>query len=746
MADFPFPVKLVSLRKEDFQKNTGNGGGPKFFQEVTRDLREDLAGKVLEVSNAFRERFEKYPMVPSVAKVKLRTDAIAKSHRPTSLFSQSTCPIIGVAKSNELLIEVTPRGLTNLADKIVNTDANITKANITTLEGVIPYTPEDVISEELFPLFKQSQSRIIKIKLFDFHQHRLNVEANKLFSHHLKEFNSEIIKTIQYTKDLIVYKVACNNIDEVYEIANFGAMRSISHFPTISTYKTNPARVEEPDDVPVFLPSPGVEYPYVGVVDTGIRESHSHLGKWVVAREQFVLDNEKNCNHGAFVGGIVTYGERMKGNISPHDGVSLIDVCAIPNDDPKYGEVGQLTEDELIEILNEVIPKYSAKVKVWNLSLGSSSECQDESFSDLAIALDEIQDENDVTFVISAGNYEESPVRPWPPGNITYNDRLTAPGDSLRAVTVGSISHMDTELTKLFEPSPFSRRGPGPNYSIKPELVDFGGTITLNPPSKKGVPSFGEWGDVIEDIGTSFSTPKVSSTLAKIYHFLGGNPSRNLAKALLIHSAINPKSNSPSKRDEMKYIGYGQPKQIVDILNCSSSSSTFVFEGTLYPGTHVDIVDFPFPSSLIENNKCYGELFMTLVYDPPLNSKYEFEYCRSNIEVSLGTDKPTGYSSEVPLEKMGELEKELVENGFKWSPVKVYHRKLERGIADHQWNLKLFLQGRSAEILEPQNFALVITIKDPKGIKPIYHEVEQQLQQRFIFKDLQVSAQIRNTI
>ena len=53
-------------------------------------------------------------------------------------------------------------------------------------------------------------------------------------------------------------------------------------------------------------------------------------------------------------------------------------------------------------------------VKVWNMSLGTDTLCQD-IISDLAIALDEIQDLYGVDIIISAGNYEQIPLQEWPP-------------------------------------------------------------------------------------------------------------------------------------------------------------------------------------------------------------------------------------------------------------------------------------------------------------------------------------------
>jgi serine protease AprX len=747
--NFTYPIKLISLRKEDIKPNRANGGDRKVFCEVTQELRDGFSRKIDVVESLFEQRFKDHPNTPAVAKVTLRSDAIAKSHRPTSLFSSSTCPIIGVGESNELFIEVNVERLNNLKHKIMSSQAKVVEANISTLENITPYLPDDAVSVDIKEHIQKEELTSVKIKLFKFFNEKTNIEVEQEFETHLEKVGSKIQKKIYYAKHLTIYKVNVNSNVNLDELTNFGGIKSLSYFPIISTNEVSDIRTNtNVEDMSVFTPEPGVEYPYVGVVDSGVGDGNIFLDEWVTHREDFVLPEEKNCNHGSFVSGIIAYNDRLNFQENIYDGVKIIDVTAIPNMNPKYGPTGTLDEEELVEILKEVVPKYSGKVKVWNLSLNSENICRDQGFSDLAIALDEIQDENDVIFVISAGNYKGHPPRSWPINNpANYDDVITSPADSVRAITVGSIAQLDSDLSQLYCPSPFSRRGPGPNYITKPELVDFGGNITFSPFKNNGVISFDETGQLVEDIGTSFSTPRVSALLSKIYHYLDYKPSRSLVKALIIHSAVDKRINKWPEKEDRPYLGFGQPLELQSILECSKNSSTIIFEGTINPSTYVEITDFPFPKVLTENGKCFGEIFVTLVYNPPLNSDYSFEYCRSNIEVSMGTIKPNGYSGEVPLERMGALEKELIENGMKWAPVKVYHRKIsERGINDYPWKLQLTLSGRSDEVLEPQDFSLIITIKDPKNQKDVYSDVAQQLQQRFVFNDLQIANRVRPII
>lgn len=742
-----YPMKIVSLRKEDTRANRGNGGDRKVFVEVNQELRAGLSKQVEDVGKMFYGRFEKYPHTPAVAKVTLRNDAIAKSHRPTNLFSSSTCPIIGIGRANELFIEVNSQRLEMLKNKIMNSEAKIIEANISTLEDISPYLPADALNVYVKDQIIQEQKMHVKVQLFNFSYEKTNIDVEKEFESHLGTINAKVEKKIHYAKHLIIYKIEIKDYTSLEKITDFGGVKSLSYFPQITVNRLDNQILDDGrNEFPFFLPEPDTEYPYVGLIDSGTRDSNNYLEPWVEAREEFVLEKEKNCNHGSFVSGIIAYNERFEAKADEYDGVKIIDIVAIPNDDSSYGDVGTVNEEELIEILQEVIPKYSGKVKVWNLSLNSDSICNEQGFSDLAISLDEIQDDYDVTFVISTGNFHDD-IRKWPVDeNLDLKDTITSPADSIRGITVGSISHIDSDLSSQYCPSPFTRRGPGPNYITKPDLVEFGGNLAISPPYINGIISFDESGNLTTGVGTSYSTPRVSALLSKIHHYLDHEPSRNLAKALLIHSAVDKRINKRPESEDKNYLGFGQPQNLQTILEGNEFSSTIVFEGSINPSTYIEINDFPFPEVMKDNEKWFGEIFVTLVYSPPLDSNYSFEYCRTNIDVSLGTDKPNGYSGEVPMEKFGDFERELVESGMKWAPVKVYHRKISKGINSHPWKLKLTLSGRSEEDVSTQDFVLIVTIADPAEEKEVYQDIAQQLQQRFLYNDLQLSNRIRPTV
>ncbi|HGY7857597.1 TPA: hypothetical protein ACNTF5_005233, partial [Escherichia coli] len=147
---------------------------------------------------------------------------------------------------------------------------------------------------------------------------------------------------------------------------------------------------------------------------------------------------------------------------------------------------------------------------------------------------------------------------------------------------------------------------------------------------------------------------------------------------------------------------------------------------------------FVIPQSLrTEDGKFTGEIIMTLVYSPPLDYDYPSEYCRSNVDVSFGTytydpvNAKWIHSGKIPQikEKSELFEKVLIENGFKWSPVKVYRKQFPQGINGEQWRLKLDVQRRAEQepLSSPQRAVLAITLRSLANSTTVYNEAEVEI-------------------
>ena len=192
-----------------------------------------------------------------------------------------------------------------------------------------------------------------------------------------------------------------------------------------------------------------------------------------------------------------------------------------------------------------------------------------------------------------------------------------------------------------------------------------------------------------------------------------------MIKALLVHSAFLANTSLDSER--IKYEGIGIPGDVARIISCTQSAATLILQIGFRHGRSLASVRFQCHNAY--GPKVFmGEVLMTLVYYLPLDRGFGFEYCRTNVNASLGTvdiDGETGkeeYNREVqpvPKELTDGFEDDLVKHGYKWSPLKLYYRKFRRGPTDKPWRLTLELLNRAEHVpAAPQDVILIITVRD----------------------------------
>ncbi len=748
------PIQVVLPRETDYTANSG-GGSKKFYEPFTPELQEKVALQCSQLQLSLQSTFKQFPSTPCIGKVVMKEKAIAKSHKPTALFKSNTCPIVGGDKLEEVIIKVTPQGLRHLINTVNQAASVDVKISITKIQEIRAYSLADKIDIIDFDS-QDTFAQPIKVKLFSFDDATDNEYYTSGFEEHVKRLGLEAVK-LNYGKNLCVYKLYCEGKENLENVIEYPGVQKISFFPQYTYEFPHVVQAKRKlDRLP--MPVSGEEYPIIGIIDSGIIPGHKYLEPWIYKRELFVAEKYRNYEHGTFVAGVIQYGGILNSNMQKQQHFKILDVVVSPNNDKKKGLIDSLSEDSLINILHDVISRYYEKVKVWNMSLGTTNLCGD-TISDLAIALDDIQDSYQVDIILPAGNYSTTPLRKWPPMNdLKDADRVTSPADSVRAITVGSIANIGiTDFVERDMPSPFSRKGPGANFLIKPDVVHYGGNCMSNLRFEgTGVISFDINGNVVEGIGTSYSAPAITSIYAGLRNGLVEERSREFAKAFLIHSASIPEKAKKDVKDFNKYYGYGLPKQnIEDILTCTSSEVTLVFSGTLFDGSFIEFNDFPYPKSLLRDGKCYGEIKMTLVYTPKVDPAFGQEYCRANIDAHFGTyvymdenGSVKGFGSEVPIEKKWDkkYERAQVENGFKWNPIKSYSRSIKNGIAQKPWRLMVDSVARLGDNYEGQEFVLFITISDPNK-NDIYSEVIQALRERgYYHNDVKVHNKIRQTL
>ncbi|GAA0733686.1 S8 family peptidase [Clostridium oceanicum] len=751
------PVKIILQRKNDLVANIGMGN-TKFFCDVNEKLKNTIIKQLENTVDYYKDIFNVSSKLPLMGKIKMKKEAIAKSYKPDRFCKN--IPIIGSGNLDEIYFKFTKDEVENTISEIQRLPSKLFKANLTSIEKITPYYSDDKISDDLRSKAKSKKEFFkikdsIKIKLFDFKDDY----DNELIRHYVyKKLNDigfdEGIKNINYYDKVKYLQVKVQNYDQIIKISKINGIKTIDYFHRL--YAVN--KEIDYEDRNFKLPDKLIETDtIIGIIDTGISDSNPYLKNYIYSREQYVADEYINPSHGTFVASIIQYGDILNNiNTSNKKLFKFLDVVALPNNDSTHGLIDGISEIEIMEIIDEVVDKYHDKVKIWNLSFGNDMKTCKETMSDLGVFCDAIQEKYNVQFFIASGNKSSTPLRQWPSQLSDDSDRIISPADSVRAITVGSIAHRESNnsLVKINEPSPFSRRGPGANYIVKPNVVDYGGNCTKSGNYNEiGMLGLDINGKITEKIGTSFSTPRVVRKYASIIDEMNETDIL-LSKGMLIHSAkMNARDLFHYNQDNIKYYGFGIPGvDVNNILLCSESEVTLVFKQKIVSGSHLELMDFPYPESLIKNGKYFGQICMTLVYNPPLNEDYGQEYCRSNIDVGFGpykrnSDGKLDYKSEVPIEKSWEskYEADQVEHGFKWSPIKSYYRELKRGIkvADG-WKLRVDTHKRYQEDLISQEFVLILTIRDKSGTLDIYSEVINGLRTNgYIMNDLELRSQVR---
>ena len=328
--------------------------------------------------------------------------------------------------------------------------------------------------------------------------------------------------------------------------------------------------------------APGPDAPTVCVIDSGIQEGHALIQQAMhgagsrcllpgkAATE--VADEVAPSGHGTRVAGAVLYGE-----VIPNHGqyqlpfwIQNIRVLDENNRMPMALFPPQATRAAVEHSHNG--PMHT---RIFNQSINARGHCRIRYMSSWAAEIDSLCAEYDIVFIQSAGNIPISGVPPYigvkdhlsagrsyPDYFVEASSRIANPGQSLQAITVGSISYGEvisgswrTFAAQTCDPSAFSRSGPGLWSVIKPEVVEFGGDSihTTNQPvdvqGGGGIPT--SCPELVrstlhagpatgrDQAGTSYAAPKVARIAAQLQALLP-TESALLYRALVIQSAQWP--------------------------------------------------------------------------------------------------------------------------------------------------------------------------------------------------------------
>lgn len=447
------------------------------------------------------------------------------------------------------------------------------------------------------------------------------------------------------------------------------------------------------------IPDPDVE-PTIGVIDT-LFDDRVYFSKWVDYHQ--LVDTEipiesKDYRHGTGVSSIIVDGPRL--NPWLDDGCGRFKVRHFG-----IATGGNFSSFTIIKKIKEIVAS-NPDIKVWNISLGSNQEINDNFISAEAAVLDQIQNQHDVIFVIAGTNKPNPDVI-----------KIGSPADSINGIVVNSV-------TKQGLSTSYSRRGIALSFFAKPDVAYYGGSAE-------------EYIKVCEPLGeanvagTSYAAPWIARKMSYLIDILGLN--RELAKALLIDAAKG--WNYRPTPEQISLYGHGiVPIKIEDIMKTKDDEIKFLITDV---SEKWNTYNYSFPVPLIDDKYPYVAR-ATMCYYPTCNRSQGVDYTNTELNIHFGRLKDDGKINTINGDRQNEedelfedrfllLESEARENFRKWDNVKYIAeipKSSNRAKKSYENNKNWGMEIKTTNRLDPKDgeglrFGVVVTLKEINGVNRI---------------------------
>ena len=363
------------------------------------------------------------------------------------------------------------------------------------------------------------------------------------------------------------------------------------------------------------IPSPSIE-PTIGVIDT-LFDTRVYFSEWVEYHDMVdknIPKNPSDYRHGTAVSSIIVDGPKL--NPWLNDGCGRFRVR-------HFGVAAgaQFSSFTIIKQIKCIIAE-NKDIKVWNISLGSNKEVNDNFISAEAAVLDQIQAENDVIFVVAGTNK--------PNENI---EKIGSPADSINSLVVNAV-------TKSGLSTKYTRKGLALSFFAKPDVSYYGGS------EEKYIQVCEPLGAAFV-AGTSFAAPWIARKLSYLIDVLGLN--REVAKAMIIDSARG--WNEAPTPEEVAIYGHGVvPIKIDDIVQTKDDEIKFVVTDT---SEKWNTYNYHFPVPLKDDSYPYFAR-ATMCYFPICDRSQGVDYTNTELNLHFGRIKDNGKLIEINDDKQNQ--------------------------------------------------------------------------------------------
>lgn len=586
-------------------------------------------------------------------------------------------------KSDEVIYSVFKDGITKaIFDNYVNDKINFQKYGLT--KSLFKQIVADVSYIDDFEIEKATQQfKASIITLYDtgmdtkqlFHEIGIDILSSRILDNRTV-FLDENQSKVLFEKAPYLVSMATENLSD------------LSPEDFIEDYQQEIAHI----------PSPSIE-PTIGVIDT-LFDTRVYFCEWVEYHDMVdknIPKNPSDYRHGTAVSSIIVDGPKL--NPWLNDGCGRFRVR-------HFGVAAgaQFSSFTIIKQIKCIIAE-NKDIKVWNISLGSNKEVNDNFISAEAAVLDQIQAENDVIFVVAGTNK--------PNENI---EKIGSPADSINSLVVNAV-------TKSGLSTKYTRKGLALSFFAKPDVSYYGGS------EEKYIQVCEPLGAAFV-AGTSFAAPWIARKLSYLIDVLGLN--REVAKAMIIDSARG--WNETPTPEEVAIYGHGVvPIKIEDIVQTKDDEIKFVVTDI---SEKWNTYNYHFPVPLKDDSYPYFAR-ATMCYFPICDRSQGVDYTNTELNLHFGRIKDNGKLNEINDDKQNQedslgtaksfiLEGEARERFRKWDNVKYISEKPKsrkipkKSYKNKKWGMEIKTNNR----LDPKDgvglrFGVVVTLKEMYGINRI---------------------------
>ena len=447
------------------------------------------------------------------------------------------------------------------------------------------------------------------------------------------------------------------------------------------------------------IPKPSNE-PTIGVIDN-LFDEDVYFSEWVENidyLDEFESIDGKDVprDHGTEVTSIIVDGPGLNPWLDDGCGrfkVRHFGVC-----------VDRISVPRLVNKIRKIVND-NPDIHVWNLSLGTDDEVSKNFISYDGAALDELQANKNIIFVVSGTNDNRIAKE----GML----RVGSPADSLNAVVVNSVKRNGL-------PASYTRKGTILSFFNKPDVSYYGGDYEEDERIRACSAI-----DIEEVYGTSFAAPWIARKLSFLIDIMGF--SREVAKALIIDSAAGWEFKTSTYRIQNQ-IGYGiVPIKISDILESDNREIRFVLYGT---ASSYITSNYAIPVPRDSDNKYPFIARATMCYFPQCSRVQGVDYTSRELSLRFGRVNGNGGIDDINENVQDEAghavdERQSRKDFRKWENTKFISKVLKNNRAlnsydERLWGISVVSKERlAASITSDLNFGVVVTLREINGVNRI---------------------------